>query len=93
MRRLASILLSISTLGILLTSCGGKASHVQGDLVVHKAYVDCPVPVTPKYEPFIVGEYFLGPTNSQILLDNMDKKDDELKGLRASVKCFKLQAK
>lgn len=93
MKSQAKTLLSISILTLLLISCAPKPSHVQGDLVVHQKYIDCTSPSKPKYEPLITGEYLLGPNNSQILLENLDKKESYLKNLEITIKCFKSQVK
>ena len=93
MKRLAMNLLSILILGSLLTSCGGTKRHLQGDLVVHQTYIKCPEPSTPKYEQLILGKYLLGPDNSQILLDNLEKQQHYLKELEVETNCYKTQAK
>ena len=93
MKRLAKIILSILILPLFLISCAPKPTHVQGDLVVHQKYIDCSSPEKPTYESLISGEYLLGPNNSKVLLENIDKKDSYARQLEITIKCFKDQVK
>lgn len=86
-------LLSSLILVILLSSCVSTASHVQGELTVHQTYIKCPTPPKPDYSPMIEGEYFLGPNNSKILLDNMEIQKQYINELEIDLDCYLKQTK